>query len=155
MWTRVTRILDGFCSKTVCSRKWSRLWTTTKIPTINTIAYWNGAHSGTSSNLQYCDRGRFGTIVTKNAGDYAAADHTHTGYSTTDTKNTAGSSNKKTKIFVVGAASQSSTGVTTYSDVSVYITDGKLYASNFITSSDERIKTNIKEVKNSCQTNRI
>ena len=74
--------------------------------------------------------------------------HSHS-YSTTDTKNTAGSSNKKTKIFVVGAASQSSTGVTTYSDISVYITDGKLYASNFITSSDERIKTNIKEVKNS------
>ena len=75
--------------------------------------------------------------------------HTHSEYSTTDTKNTAGSSNKKTKIFVVGATSQSSTGVTTYSDVSVYITDGKLYASNFITSSDERIKTNIKDVKNS------
>ncbi|MCM1356907.1 MAG: hypothetical protein NC212_10950 [Staphylococcus sp.] len=34
------------------------------------IAFWNGAYSGVSSNLQYCDRGRFGTMVTKNAGDY-------------------------------------------------------------------------------------
>lgn len=41
------------------------------------MAYWNGAYSGSSSNLQYCDRGRFGTIVTKNAGDYAAASHSH------------------------------------------------------------------------------
>ena len=89
-------------------------------------------------------------LTNRNYSEYCASvGHTHTGYSTTDTKNTAGSSNKKTKIFVVGAASQSSTGVTTYSDVSVYITNGKLYASNFITSSDERIKTNIKEVKNS------
>lgn len=41
------------------------------------MAYWNGAYSGSSSNLQYCDRGRFGTIVTKNSGDYAAASHSH------------------------------------------------------------------------------
>lgn len=47
------------------------------IPTMSFMAYWNGAYSGTSSNLQYCDRGRFGTIVTKNSGDYAAANHTH------------------------------------------------------------------------------
>lgn len=47
------------------------------IPTMSFMAYWNGAYSGTSSNLQYCDRGRFGTIVTKGSGDYAAASHTH------------------------------------------------------------------------------
>lgn len=47
------------------------------IPTMSFMAYWNGAYSGTSSNLQYCDRGRFGTIVTKGSGDYAAAGHTH------------------------------------------------------------------------------
>jgi len=34
------------------------------------IAFWNGAYSGTTSNLQYCDRGRFGTIITKGTGDY-------------------------------------------------------------------------------------
>lgn len=37
---------------------------------MSAIAFWNGAYQGTASNLQYCDRGRFGTIVTKNAGDY-------------------------------------------------------------------------------------
>lgn len=42
----------------------------TKVVEVSAIAYWNGRHSGTSSNLQYCDRGRFGTIVTKNTGDY-------------------------------------------------------------------------------------
>lgn len=47
------------------------------IPTMSFMAYWNGAYSGTSSNLKYCDRGRFGTIVTKGSGDYAAAGHTH------------------------------------------------------------------------------
>lgn len=47
------------------------------VPTMSFMAYWNGAYGGTSSNLQYCDRGRFGTIVTKNSGDYAAAGHTH------------------------------------------------------------------------------
>lgn len=39
---------------------------------LNTLAYWNGAYSGTSSNLSYCNRGAFGTIVTKAAGDYLA-----------------------------------------------------------------------------------
>lgn len=38
--------------------------------TKSSMAFWNGAYSGTSSNLQYCDRGRFGTIVTKGSGDY-------------------------------------------------------------------------------------
>ena len=47
------------------------------VPTMSFMAYWNGAYYGTSSNLQYCDRGRFGTIVTKGSGDYAAAGHTH------------------------------------------------------------------------------
>lgn len=47
------------------------------VPTMSFMAYWNGAYGGTASNLQYCARGRFGTIVTKNSGDYAAASHTH------------------------------------------------------------------------------
>lgn len=47
------------------------------VPTMSFMAYWNGAYGGTASNLQYCDRGRFGTIVTKNSGDYASVGHTH------------------------------------------------------------------------------
>ena len=49
----------------------------TLIPDMSVIAYWNGAYSNTSSNLAYCNKGAFGTIVTKNAGDYATAGHTH------------------------------------------------------------------------------
>ena len=40
------------------------------VPDMAFMAYWNGAYSDTSSNLQYCDRGRFGTIITKGSGDY-------------------------------------------------------------------------------------
>ena len=47
------------------------------VPTMSFMAYWNGAYSGGASNLAYCKHGAFGTIVTKNAGDYAAAVHTH------------------------------------------------------------------------------
>lgn len=47
------------------------------VPDMAFMAYWNGAYSGSSSNLAYCNRGAFGTIVTKNAGDYALASHSH------------------------------------------------------------------------------
>jgi hypothetical protein len=40
------------------------------------IAYWNGAYSGTSSNLAYCKHGAFGTMATKNSGDYLGASAT-------------------------------------------------------------------------------
>lgn len=39
--------------------------------TLNSIAYWNGCYSGTSSNLEYCAKGAFGTIVTKSTTDYS------------------------------------------------------------------------------------
>lgn len=58
------------------------------VPTMSFMAYWNGAYGSTSSNLQYCDRGRFGTIVTKNTGDYATAGHTHSFSSITDKPST-------------------------------------------------------------------
>lgn len=48
------------------------------VPDMTFIAYWNGAYSDNASNLAYCNRGAFGTIVTKNIGDYAVAGHTHT-----------------------------------------------------------------------------
>lgn len=53
------------------------------VPDMSFIAYWNGAYSGTSSNLTYCNRGAFGTIVTKNTSDYAVAGHAHTWESVT------------------------------------------------------------------------
>ena len=47
------------------------------VPTMSFMAYWNGAYSGSSSNLAYCKYGAFGSIVTKSAGDYAAVSHSH------------------------------------------------------------------------------
>ena len=48
------------------------------VPDMAFMAYWNGAYKGTASNLLYCNKGAFGSIVTKNIGDYAASNHTHT-----------------------------------------------------------------------------
>lgn len=65
------------------SNKGSTDWTNNAtddaiVPTMSFMAYWDGAYnSNGASNLSYCDRGRFGTIVTKNTGDYAVAGHTH------------------------------------------------------------------------------
>ena len=40
-------------------------------PTMGFIAYWNGAYNSSgSSNLAYCNKGAFGTIITKGSGDY-------------------------------------------------------------------------------------
>lgn len=38
--------------------------------TKSAIAFWNGACQGADSNLVYCKRGAFGSIVTKSADDY-------------------------------------------------------------------------------------
>lgn len=59
-----------FARSSVGDIGWGTEANRTKVLEVNAIAFWNGRHSGTSSNLQYCDRGRFGTIVTKNTGDY-------------------------------------------------------------------------------------
>jgi len=37
-----------------------------RLVNVNTITYWNGAYSGTNSNLAYCNKGAFGTIITNN-----------------------------------------------------------------------------------------
>ena len=43
------------------------------IPTMSALALWNGRYNATGSNLQYCDRGRFGDIVTHGHGEYVTA----------------------------------------------------------------------------------
>ena len=43
------------------------------VPTMAFIAYWNGRHNANNSNLQYCDRGRFGDIVTHSHSEYVTA----------------------------------------------------------------------------------
>lgn len=47
------------------------------VPDMAFMAYWNGAYSGSSSNLVYCCKGAFGTAATKNIDDFAAASHSH------------------------------------------------------------------------------
>lgn len=44
---------------------WTAAGTDVYIPTINTLAYWNGAYSGTNSNLTYCVKGAFGDAAIK------------------------------------------------------------------------------------------
>lgn len=71
--------LGAACAKAVTNNTsvdslgWSSSIGATNVPTMNTIAYWNGAYSGTSSNLAYCTKGAFGSIVTKNTGDYLSS----------------------------------------------------------------------------------
>ena len=57
---------------------WDDSSTHIKLPTIETLTRWNGAYNKNGGSvLAYCNKGAFGTIVTKNAGDYAIAGHTH------------------------------------------------------------------------------
>lgn len=60
----------------------------------------------------------------------------------TDTKNTAGSTNSTSKLFLIGAASQAA-NPQTYSNSAVYATKGQLTASSFVATSDIRKKENI------------
>lgn len=75
------------------SNKGSTDWTNNAtddaiVPTMSFMAYWDGAYnSNGASNLSYCDRGRFGTIVTKNTGDYAVAGHSHSFINSVGAKN--------------------------------------------------------------------
>jgi hypothetical protein len=63
----------------------------------------------------------------------------------TDTKNTAGSTNSTSKLFLIGATSQAD-NPQTYSHSGVYETNGTLVAVSFQATSDRRKKTNIKEL---------
>lgn len=64
----------------------------------------------------------------------------------TDTKNTTGSTNSSSKLYLVGAASQASSPVT-YSNSGVYTQSGAVYASaGFYDTSDMRVKDNIESI---------
>jgi hypothetical protein len=67
------------------------------VPDMAFMTFWNGAYSSNgASNLVYCNRGAFGTIVTKNAGDYATAGHTHNYAGSSSAGGAANSANKLT-----------------------------------------------------------
>lgn len=64
----------------------------------------------------------------------------------TDTK--AASGDTSSKIFLIGATSQASTGQTTYSHDTTYVdANACLHSKSFAASSDARLKTNIKKYK--------
>lgn len=64
----------------------------------------------------------------------------------TDTKNTTGSTNSSSKLYLVGATSQASNPVT-YSNSGVYTRSGAVYASaGFYDTSDMRVKDNIESI---------
>lgn len=73
----------------------------------------------------------------------------------TDTKNTAGSTDTDSKIYLIGATSQTANSQT-YSHVEVFVnTDHSIHASKFYQDSDERLKTftedydvNLNDLKN-------
>ena len=46
--------------------EWTSSSTDNTLVTTNTLAYWNGRYNSTSSNLAYCNKGAFGTIITNN-----------------------------------------------------------------------------------------
>lgn len=64
----------------------------------------------------------------------------------TDTKNTAGSTNSSSKLYLIGATYQASSPVT-YSNSGVYTQSGAVYASaGFYDTSDMRVKDNIESI---------
>lgn len=68
--------IAGYTFKSGITNTANSGWTNTStddkiIPTMNFIAYWNGAYnSGGSSNLTYCCKGAFGTATTHDHTDY-------------------------------------------------------------------------------------
>lgn len=82
----------------------------------------SSATSGSTLAVPYVTYDAQGHVTT--SGTHT---HTITGFSTTDTKNTAGSTDTSSKIFLVGATSQAA-NPQTYSDNQVYATNGQLDA---------------------------
>lgn len=64
-----------------------------------------------------------------------------------DTKNTAGSTNSTSKLFLIGATSQGA-NPQTYSHSSVYETNGNMFATSFQATSDIRKKENLIKINN-------
>ena len=71
----------------------------------------------------------------------------------TDTRNTTGTSNSTSKLYLAGGTSQSSTGVQTYSNSAVYTQSGQLYATQmnatngFYETSDATLKNFKDDIK--------
>lgn len=85
----------------------------------NGLTYTATAHEGAPELKFTLPTGTTATTV-------ARGDHTHSQYVTSDSKTS--SSNTTAKIYLVGPTSQSSSGQTTYSNISCYASGGYLYS---------------------------
>lgn len=80
----------------------------------------------TANNARFLRNDNTWQTVTPGNIGAATSDHNHDSiYSKTDTKNTAGSTNTDSKIFLVGTTSQAANSQT-YSDSDTYVTNGTL-----------------------------
>ncbi len=96
----ISYALGNACSKTVRTKTavgnsgWTNLSTDQSyVPDMAFIAYWNGAYSGTSSNLAYCNKGAFGSFATKSSlafSELTSKPTTISGYGITDAKISSG-----------------------------------------------------------------
>lgn len=91
--------------------------------------------NNTGSNTQYlAGNGSFYTIR------YSEISGTPdlSNYVTTDTKNTAGSTNSTSKLFIIGATSQAANPVT-YSESGCYISGGELYSNGAVVATESYV----------------
>ena len=86
--------------------------------------------------------GTYRSVTVNSKGIVVAGDQTDTD---NDTKNTAGSSNSISKLFLIGTGSQSASGVTSYSNSAVYATAGQLDATKFRVAEKATIQYNSTE----------
>ena len=96
----------------------------------------SSATSGSTLAVPYVTYDAQGHII-------ASGTHTHTitGFSTTDTKNTAGSTDTSDKIYLIGAVSQAA-NPQTYSDNEVFVTNGVLQAKSYSINGSALIEYN-------------
>lgn len=86
----------------------------------------------------------FPVLTSDNYSDYI---------SSTDTKNTTGTSDSSSKLYLAGGTTQNSIGVVTYSNSNVYTQSGQLYATQmnatngFYETSDARLKNFKDDIK--------
>lgn len=66
----------------------------------------------------------------------------------TDTKNSAGSSNSTSKLYLIGAANQTATGTTTYSNSSCYMRNGYLYSNGSQVALSYQIPSSLSSLSN-------
>lgn len=131
-----TVISSGGYSKTVSIGKPSTAGTADKVAnTLTFTGYQSKSYNGSAA---------VSVAIPSKVSDLTNDSGYITSY--TDTKNTAGSTNSSSKLYLIGATSQASSPVT-YSNSGVYTQSGAVYASaGFYDTSDMRVKDNIESI---------